>query len=138
MSTVQIDPQEKYIWVATDKGWRKQVGFTADVDGIAVTLFARPRHLFSADLVVSLRESGIKLVEIPISINEVMESDTKESTLSLFIRTLQILSDELNPEMVKKIINIEQSEYDDYKTKFGKRPSITIVDDEWIRGGGEA
>lgn len=92
MSTVQIDPQEKYIWVATDKGWRKQVGFTADVNGIAVTLFARPRQLFSADLVVSLRESGIKLVEILISINEVMKSDTKEATLSLFIRNLQILA----------------------------------------------
>lgn len=138
MSAVQIDPQEKYIWVATDKGWRKQVGFTAIVNGIAVTLFARPRHLFSADLVVSLRESGIKLVEIPISDNEIMKSDTKEATLSLFIRNLQILSDELNPEMVQKIINKEQSEYDGYKTKYGKRPLITIVDDEWIRGGGEA
>lgn len=137
MSTVQIDPQEKYIWVATDKGWRKQVGFTADVNGIAVTLFARPRQLFSADLVVSLRESGIKLVEILISINEVMKSDTKEATLSLFIRNLQILSDELNPKMVQKIINKEQSEYDNYKARYGKRPLITIVDDEWTRGGGD-
>ena len=131
MSTVQMDPQEKYIWVATNRGWRKQVGFTANVNGIAVTLFARPRHLFSADLVVSLRESGIKLVEVPISINEVMKSDTKEATLSLFHRNLKILSDELNSEMVQKIIKKEQSEYDGYKTKYGKRPLITVIDDEW-------
>lgn len=39
--------------------------------------------------------------------------------------------------MVQEIINKEQFEYDGYKTKFGKRPLITIVDDEWTRGGGE-
>ena len=78
-----------------------------------------------------MRESGIKLVEIPISINEVMKSDTKEATLSLFIRNLQILSDELNPEMVQKTINKEQSEYDGYKARYGERPLITVIDDEW-------
>lgn len=39
---IQIDEQEKYVWLACKNGWQRYAGSTATVDGIRVSIVLTP------------------------------------------------------------------------------------------------
>lgn len=129
MSNVQIDPQEKFFWIATDQGWQKRAGFTAIMNGLKISLFSKNEYGFSIDLVISLERSGVKFLEIPLSIYECFVSETKELTLALYQEKLEDISVEISPELMRKIMDEEKKEYKRYVIKYGFRPPDEIITD---------
>ena len=120
--TISIDPQEKNIWLASNHGWKKVIGFTCKFNGIEVSIFAT-----KDELIVSELTSGTRICVFPLNAIDVIECDTKAKFMVFMRQKLERLS---SAGIAPQRFNERAKKQLDYYTKeFGPMPPIKIMED---------
>lgn len=131
MVTVSIDPQEKLLYVATEDGWGKRVGFTCELNGLKCSAIIA-RHKFGAVFIVNELLSGCKMFSSQINVFDLLNCDTKEKTLVLIEEKLERFAEMLLDDKsitMDDITNEANTKLAEYKKKFGPMPPIEIMED---------
>ena len=119
--TVSIDPQEKWLYVATEGGWEKVLGFTCKFNDIEASLFAT-----KDELIVSELTSGARIYSFPLNAIDMIECDTKIKFLVFMQQKLERLS---FAGVTPQRLNERAKKQLDYYTKeFGPMPPIEIME----------
>ena len=131
--TVSIDPQEKWLYVATESGWGKVVGMTCAINGLKCSVFFKPiDDKGTLVIVVSELSSGCSICKIPLNFFTVLMCDTKAKTLDLMRAELEDFSKKLTDNKsitMDDIASEANAKLVEYTDKFGPMPPIEIMED---------
>lgn len=131
--TVSIDPQEKWLYVATKSGWVKVVGMTCAINSLKCSVFFKPiddKGTFA--IVVSELLSGCSIYKITIDFLTALMCDTKAKTLDLTRAELEDFSKKLTDNKsitIDDIVSEANAKLVAYTDKFGPMPPIEIMED---------
>ena len=126
--TVSIDPQEKWLYMATEGGWEKVIGFTCKFNGIEASLFAT-----KDELIVSELTSGARIYSFPLNAIDMIECDTKMKFIVFMQQKLEWLSSKMFDfaGVTPQRLNERAKKQLDYYTKeFGPMPPIVKLEAE--------
>jgi len=125
--TVSIDPQEKWLYVATEGGWVKVMGFTCKFNDIEASLFAT-----KDELTVSELTSGARIYSFPLNAIDMLECDTKVKFLVFMQQKLEWLSYkmfDISGIAPQRWNERAKKQLDSYSKEFGPMPPIEIMED---------
>lgn len=125
--TVSIDSKEKLLYVATEGGWEKVIGFTCKFNDIEASLFAT-----KDELIVSELTSGARIYSFPLNAIDMIECDTKVKFMVFMRQKLERLSSEmfdLAGIAPQRFNEHAKKQLDSYSKEFGPMPPIKIVED---------
>lgn len=128
--TISIDPQEKWLYIATTDGWDKKVGFTCDLNGLKCSAVIA-RHKYGAVFIVSELLSGRKMFSSQINVFDLLSCDTKEKTLVLVEEKLERFAEMLSKSgmSMSGITGLANVALAEHVKKFGPMPPIEIMED---------
>ena len=119
--TVSIDPREKWLYVATEGGWEKVIGFTCKFNDIEASLFAT-----KDELTVSELTSGARIYSFPLNAIDTVECDTKAKFMVFMQQKLEWLSSVgITPQRLNERA---KKQLDSYSKEFGPMPPIEIME----------
>lgn len=125
---IQIDEQEKYVWIACKDGWRRYAGHTAIVDGIQVSIVLAPTDRLAVyDLAFSDLESGASLLRLQLSIIDVALCKTKEQAYVLYEEKAEILQARIRTNGIETMKYKAACMKENFEAKFGPMPEIEIL-----------
>jgi len=120
--TVSIDSKEKLLYVATEGGWEKVIGFTCKFNGIEASLFAT-----KDELIVSELTSGARIYSFPLNAIDTVECDTKAKFMVFMQQKLEWLSSVgITPQRLNERA---KKQLDSYSKEFCPMPPIEIMED---------
>ena len=120
--TISIDPQEKNIWLASNRGWVEVIGFTCKFNDIEASLFAT-----KDELIVSELTSGARIYSFPLNAIDMIECDTKVKFMVFMRQKLEWLS---SVGIIPQRLNERaKKQLDSYSKEFGPMPPIEIMED---------
>lgn len=129
MNKIVIDPQEYYLWIACDNGWRRMAGHIVTIQGIKFSIIAMPNQKNDGmELVFSSLDSGSKFKSVPINVLKFLICDTKEKTLVQYAESSIVplaAIDRIGKEKVLEAIEKAKKENEE---RFGVMPEIEILD----------
>ena len=130
--TVSIDPQEKWLYVATEGGWGKVVGMTCAINGLKCSVFFKPIDDKGTFVIaVSELSSGCSIYKITIDFLTALMCDTKAKTLDLLRAELEDFSKKLADNKsitMDDIASKANAKLVEYTDKFGPMPPIEIME----------
>ena len=119
--TVSIDSKEKLLYVATEGGWEKVIGFTCKFNDIEASLFAT-----KDELTVSELTSGARIYSFPLNAIDMIECDTKVKFMVFMWQKLEWLSSVgITPQRLNERA---KKQLDSYSKEFGPMPPIEIME----------
>lgn len=130
--TVSIDPQEKWLYVATGDGWKKVVGMTCAINGLKCSAFFELTEDKGRFIAVSELSSGYSICNIPLNLLTALMCDTKAKALDLMRVKLEDLSKMLMDDKsitMDDIASEANAKLVEYVDKFGPMPPIEIMED---------
>ena len=124
--TVSIDSKEKLLYVATEGGWEKVIGFTCKFNDIEASLFAT-----KDELIVSELTSGARIYSFLLNAIDMIECDTKVKFMALMRQKLEWLSYkmfDISGITPQRLNERAKKQLDSYSKEFGPMPPIEIVE----------
>lgn len=130
MNEVKIDPQEYYLWIACNDGWRRLAGHIATIRGIKFSIIAMPNKKNDGmNLVFSSLDSGAKFQSVPISLLEFLVCNTKEKTLAQYAESSLIPLATIDRIGREKVLDVIKQSVKQNENKLGSMPEIEIFED---------
>ena len=125
--TVSIDSKEKLLYVATEGGWEKVIGFTCKFNDIEASLFA-----IKDELIVSELTSGARIYSFPLNAIDMIECDTKVKFMVFMQQKLEWLSYkmfDISGITPQRLNERAKKQLGSYSKEFGPMPPIEIMED---------
>lgn len=130
MNKVVVDPQEYYLWIACDNGWRRMAGHVATIQGIKFSIIAMPdKENDGMELVFSSLDSGSKFQSVPINVLEFMICDTKEKTLAQYAESSIVPLATIDRIGKERVLDVIKQSAKENEKNFGAMPQIEVLED---------
>lgn len=122
MSEIVIDPQEYYIWLACESGWNRAAGFKAIIAEMECSVVMAPTK--PIEMIFSDLNSGLRILSVPISILDVVMSDTKEKTLVLIEEKARLAAHKIECSGLGLVREESSKAKETFEKKFGPMPEF--------------
>lgn len=114
---IKIDEQEKVFYLATEEGWKKQVGHEIKIGEHAFCATASGE--LNPHLIISEVTSGARFTVISLNYDELFEAETKDSYLKFLYNKAINLEKKLKGVNLKSVIETRTRDIID---KLGPKP----------------
>ena len=129
MNKIAIDPQEYYVWIICENGWRRMAGHIVVIQGIKFSIIAMPNEENDRiELVFSSLDSGAKFQSVPINILEFIICDTKEKTLAQYAESSLVALAAIDQIGKDKVLDAIKKSKEANEMVFGEMPQIEILE----------